>query len=171
MAAEIVMAHGIWQMLLHGKSYIPRQVGVYGANETGKTTLDQQLTTKGEIREMGENERTHHTKKKLFRNIPKMPAPTTKRVKSNGLEKTVVSRDIGGHIEYHSMWLRDMIERKVGTVVVVVDHRHLEKSNDISNQTALGYLVQSFAQNTIPRGSVSEQDCEQRNTHRSAFFP
>ena len=45
-----------------------------------------------------------------------------------------------------------MIERKVGTVIVVVDHRHLLKSSDISNQTALGYLVQSFAQNTIPRG-------------------
>ena len=97
-------------------------------------------------------ERTHHFKKKLLRNIKKFPAPTTKRVKSQGLEKTVGSRDIGGHIEYHSMWLRDMIERKVGTVIVVVDHRHLLKSNDISNQTALGYLVQSFAEHTIPRG-------------------
>jgi len=151
-SAEIVMAHGFWQLLIHGKSFVPRQVGVYGATETGKTTLDQQLTTKGEIRELGEAERTHHTKKKLFRNIPKLPAPTTKRVKSSGLERTVVSRDIGGHIEYHSMWLRDMIERKVGTVVVVVDHRHLLKGDDISNQTALGYLVQSFAQHTVPRG-------------------
>ena len=151
-SAEIVMAHGFWQLLIHGRTYVPRQVGVYGATETGKTTLDQQLTTKGEIRELGEAERTHHFKKKLLTNIKKLPAPTTKRVKSQGLEKTVVSRDIGGHIEYHSMWLRDMIERKVGTVIVVVDHRHLLKSSDISNQTALGYLVQSFAQNTIPRG-------------------
>lgn len=151
-SAEIVMAHGFWQLLIHGRTYVPRQVGVYGATETGKTTLDQQLTTKGEIRELGEAERTHHFKKKLLRNIKKLPPPTTKRVKSQGLEKTVVSRDIGGHIEYHSMWLRDMIERKVGTVIVVVDHRHLLKASDISNQTALGYLVQSFAEHTIPRG-------------------
>lgn len=151
-SVEIVMAHGFWQLLVHGRTYVPKQVGVYGATETGKTTLDQQLTTKGEIRELGEQDRTHHHKKSLVRSITKMPAPTTKRVKSQGLEKTVVSRDIGGHIEYHSLWLRDMIERKVGTVVIVVDHRHLSNSKDISNQTALGYLVQSFSQHTIPRG-------------------
>ena len=151
-SAEIVMAHGFWQLLVHGRTYVPRQVGVYGATETGKTTLDQQLTTKGEIRELGEHERTHHQKKTLFKRVKKLPVATTKRVKSEGLEKTIVSRDIGGHIEYHSMWLRDMIERKVGTVIVVVDHRHLLKSNDVTNQTALGYLVQSLAQNTIPRG-------------------
>lgn len=151
-SVEIVMAHGFWQLLIHGRTYVPKQVGVYGATETGKTTLDQQLTTKGEIRELGEDDRTHHTKKSIITRSIKMPAPTTKRVKSNGLEKTVVSRDIGGHIEYHSLWLRDMIERKVGTVVIVVDDRHLKNSKDISNQTALGYLVQSFTQHTIPRG-------------------
>jgi hypothetical protein len=151
-SAEIVMAHGFWQLLVHGRTYVPRQVGVYGATETGKTTLDQQLTTKGEIRALGELDRTHHQQKKLFRNITKLPPATTKRVKSNGLEKTVVSRDLGGHIEYHSMWLRDMIERKVGTVIVVVDHRHLKNSKDVTNQTALGYLVQSLAKKTIPRG-------------------
>jgi len=151
-SAEIVMAHGFWQLLVHGRTYVPRQVGVYGATETGKTTLDQQLTTKGEIRSLGELDRTHHNQKKLFSKIPKLPPATTKRVKSQGLEKTVVSRDIGGHIEYHSMWLRDMIERKVGTVIVVVDHRHLTNSKDISNQTALGYLVQSLTTKTIPRG-------------------
>ena len=150
--AEIVMAHGFWQLLVHGRTYVPRQVGVYGATETGKTTLDQQLTTKGEIRELGELDRTHHNKKKFLRNIKKLPHSTTKRVKSQGLEKTIVSRDIGGHIEYHSMWLRDMIERKVGTVIVVVDHRHLTNSKDVSNQTALGYLVQSLSKNAIPRG-------------------
>ena len=81
-----------------------------------------------------------------------MPAPTTKRVKSSGLEKTVVSRDIGGHIEYHSMWLRDMIERKVKTVVVVIDHRHLNDSKNVDNQVALGYLVESLAKNKVPKG-------------------
>jgi hypothetical protein len=151
-SAEIVMAHGIWQLLVHGRTFVPRQVGVYGATLTGKTTLDRQLTTKGEIRELEEQDRTHHNKKKWFRNIVKLPAPTTKRIKSDGLERTIVSRDIGGHIEYHGMWLRDMIERKVGTVIVVVDHRHLKSNKDLSNQTALGYLVQSLSQHTVPRG-------------------
>ena len=45
-----------------------------------------------------------------------------------------------------------MIERKVGTVIVVVDHRHLTNGKDLSNQTALGYLVQSLSQHTVPRG-------------------
>ena len=151
-SVEIVMAHGIWQLLVHGKTFVPRHVGVYGASLSGKTTLDRQLTTKGEIRELEEKDRTYHTKKKWFRNIIKLPPITTKRIKSNGLEKTIVSRDIGGHIEYHSMWLRDMIERKVGTVMVIVDHRHLVESKNIQNQTAMGYLVQSLAQHTVPRG-------------------
>jgi hypothetical protein len=151
-SVEIVMAHGIWQLLVHGRTFVPRQVGVYGATLSGKTTLDQQLTTKGEIRELEEKDRTHHNERKWFRKTIKLPPATVKRVKSNGLEKTIVSRDIGGHIEYHSMWLRDMIERKVGTVVIVVDHRHLQNSKDISNQTALGYLVQSLSEHTVPRG-------------------
>lgn len=151
-SAEIVMAHGFWQLLIHGRTYVPRQVGVYGASETGKTTLDRQLTTKGEIRELKEEDRTHHKKKKWFSNALRLPGVTTKRVKSCGLEKTIVSRDIGGHIEYHSMWLRDMIERKVGTVVIVVDHRHLLNNRNLDNQTAVGYLVQCLSQNTVPRG-------------------
>ena len=45
-----------------------------------------------------------------------------------------------------------MIERKVKTVVVVVDHRHLEDSRNVDNQTALGYLVQALSQNKVPKG-------------------
>ncbi len=81
-----------------------------------------------------------------------MPEPTKKRVKSSGLMKTVISRDLGGHIEYHSTWLRDMIQRRVSTVVVVIDHRHMQDDRNVDNQTALGYLVQSLAKGTKPRG-------------------
>ena len=112
MSGEIVVGHALWQILSHSHSYITQQVGVYGASETGKTTLDKQLTTKGEIRPLGDDDRTHHVKTWLGRE--KMPTATTKRVKSEGMTgRTIVSRDLGGHAEYHNMWLRDMIQRKV----------------------------------------------------------
>lgn len=148
---EIIVGHAIWQVLKDTKGYIPHQVGVYGASESGKTTLDMQMTTRGEIRELGEDDRTHHSKNWLGNE--KMPHQTSKRVKSDGFtSRTVVSRDIGGHDEYHSMWLRDMIQRKVRTVVVVIDHRHLNSQRDTSNQVALGYLVKSLSQNKVPKG-------------------
>lgn len=151
-SAEIVMAHGIWQVLLRSRTFVPNQVGVYGASETGKTTLDRQLTTVGEIKELGEKDRTHHPKTGLFVEKYRLPKVTSKRIKSTGLEKTVISRDLGGHVEYHSSWLRDMIERNVGTVVVVVDHRHIIDPKNVDNQTALGYLVNALGRRTKPKG-------------------
>lgn len=151
MSGEIVVGHALWQILSHSHSYITQHVGVYGASETGKTTLDKQLTTKGEIRPLGDNDRTHHGKTWLGQE--KMPTATTKRVKSEGMTgRTIVSRDLGGHTEYRNMWLRDMIQRKVKTVVVVIDHRHLEDSRNVDNQTALGYLVESLSKNKVPKG-------------------
>ncbi len=150
-SAEIVLAHGVWQFLLHGRSYISKSIGVYGASESGKTTLDKQLTTRGEIRELKENDRTHHHKGLLSKSY-RMPDATRKRIKSNGLTRVIVSRDIGGHVQYHSMWLRDMIQRKVDTVVIVIDHRHLLDDRNVDNQTALGFLVQSLAKKSKPKG-------------------
>ena len=149
-SAEIVVAHGIWRFLSGIVSYVPVQISVIGASNTGKTTLDKQLTTQGEIRELGEGERTHHTKGWL--GTYKLPETTKKRVKSDGLAKTLVSRDLGGHIEYHSTWLRDMVDRNCNTVIVVVDHRHLVNPNNVDNQTALGYLVNALQKKTKPKG-------------------
>jgi hypothetical protein len=82
-----------------------------------------------------------------------MPEATRKRVKSDGIKsRTIISRDVGGHAEYHSMWLRDMIERNVKTVVVVVDHRHLKDNRNTDNQVALGYLVEALSNKTVPKG-------------------
>ena len=151
MSGEIIVGHALWQVLSHGSTYLPQQVGVYGASETGKTTLDMQLTTKGEIRPLGEDDRTHHDKTWLGRE--KMPEATRKRVKSEGLtSRTLITRDVGGHAEYQNMWLRDMIQRNARTVVVVIDHRHLEDSRNTDNQIALGYLVESLAKNVVPKG-------------------
>lgn len=151
MSYEIIVGHAVWQVLMQGRTFVPHQVGVYGASETGKTTLDMQLTTKGEIRTLGDEERTHHSKNWLGNE--KMPHATSKRVKSDGYySRTLVSRDIGGHKEYQNMWMRDMIMRKVKTVVVVIDHRHLEDNRNSDNQVALGYLVQSLSKNIVPKG-------------------
>jgi len=151
MSGEIIIGHALWQVLIHGKTYISQHVGVYGASESGKTTLDKQLTTKGEIRHLGQDDRTHHEKGWLGRE--KMPEATTKRIKSDGLKsRTLVSRDLGGHAEYHTMWLRDMIQRNVKTVVVVIDNRHLIDNRNTDNQVALGYLVEALSKNTVPKG-------------------
>jgi len=151
MSGEIIIGHALWQVLIHGRTYVSQHVGVYGATETGKTTLDKQLTTRGEIRPLGDGDRTHHEKGWMGRE--KMPQATSKRIKSEGLKsRTVVSRDIGGHAEYHGMWLRDMVQRNVKTVVVVIDDRHLKNSRNTDNQLALGYLVDALSKNTVPKG-------------------
>jgi len=165
MAYEVVFAHGIWQVLTKSKNYVPHQIGVYGATESGKTTLDKQFTTKGEVRELGESDRTHHEKTLFISGEKKLPRSTKKHIKSDGLERTIVSSDIGGHVEYHSMWLRDMIARKVSTVVIVVDHRHLLDSDNLANQTALGYLVRALSQKQIPKGLTLRQRLRARKYH------
>jgi hypothetical protein len=150
LTGEVIVGHAMWQVLTHGHTFIPVNVGVYGASESGKTTLDQQFTTRGEIRHLDEDDRTHH--KPGWRGILKMPDATKKRIKSNGMKKTIVTRDLGGHTEYHSMWLRDMIQRKVSTVIVVIDHRHMSNSKNIDNQLALSYLVDSLGKSKVPKG-------------------
>ena len=149
-SAEIVVAHGIWRFLSGIVSYIPVQVSVIGASNSGKTSLDAQLITQGAVRELGEEDRTHH--KKGWLGNYQLPDATKKRVKSEGLAKTLVSRDLGGHVEYHSTWLRDMVNRNCNTVIVVIDHRHLVVPNNVDNQTALGYLVTAMKKQTKPKG-------------------
>jgi len=151
-STDIVIAHGIWKLLNRVMTFVPYNVSVIGASETGKTTLDKQLTTRGEIMKLGEEDRTHH--KKSWLGQYKLPETTRKKITSDGkLSKTVVSRDLGGHIEYHSTWLRDMINRNCSSVVVVVDHRHVGDSHNVDNQTALGYLVRGLSdKKNIPRG-------------------
>ena len=60
MAAEIIIAHGIWRLSSTLASLVPVQISVIGATGTGKTTLDRQLTTRGEVRMFSDAERTHH---------------------------------------------------------------------------------------------------------------
>ena len=81
-----------------------------------------------------------------------MPEKTIHRVRSEGLAKTIVSRDIGGHKEYFPMWLRDMYQRRIKTLIIMIDHRHLVNPDDTSNQLAFGYIVESLMSGKRPRG-------------------
>ena len=66
------------------------------------------------------------------------------------VSRTVVSRDMGGHVEYQSSWLKDMWQRKVKTIVVVLDHRHLEDVSNTENQlhSFLSCKVVTFTDST-----------------------
>lgn len=149
--SAIVVAHGFWRFFDKAGTYVTHNIGVYGFSETGKSTLDRQLMTEGKVRPLGENERTHHRRSWLTRNH-KMPTKQIHRVRSDGLHKTVVSRDIGGHKEYFPMWLRDMYQRRVKTLIIMIDHRHLLNPDNTSNQLALGYIVESLMTGKKPRG-------------------
>jgi len=150
-STDIVIATGIYKILSKLFTFIPYEISVIGAAETGKTTLDRQLTTRGEIQRLYSEDRTHHKKGWLGKYY--MPDSTRKRIKSEGLERTVISRDLGGHIQYHSTWLRDMINRNCGSVIVVIDDRHLRDPKNVDNQTALGYLVKGLSdKKNLPKG-------------------
>ena len=55
-AGVIVAAHGFWKVLDWAGKFVTHNVGVYGASEAGKTTMDQQLMTEGYVAPLGENE-------------------------------------------------------------------------------------------------------------------
>ena len=151
-SADILIAHGIWRLMNKIMTFVPYDVSVIGASGTGKTTLDMQLTTRGEIRKLRDEDRTHHPTNWL--GSYKMPLTSRKKVTSDGnLAKTIVSRDIGGHIQYHSTWLRDMINRNSSSVILVIDDRHIKDPHNVDNQTALGYLVRGLSdKKNIPKG-------------------
>ena len=150
MAAEIIIAHGIWRLSQTLASLIPVNISVIGPSGSGKTTLDRQLTTRGEVRMFSDAERTHHNKTWLGNY--KMPEATKKRVKSEGLARTVVSRELGGHDDDRKLWLADMINRDSKNVFVIIDHRHILDINNVDNQAALGFLVEALQKKRKPRG-------------------
>ena len=151
-SGEIIFVTVMWRVMNKIMTLIPYEVSIIGASGTGKTTLDMQLTTRGEIRKLSADDRTHHAKNWL--GSYKLPLASRKRVISDGnIAKTVVSTDLGGHIQYHSTWLRDMINRNCSTVVIIVDDRHVKDPRNVDNQTALGYLVRGLSdKKNIPKG-------------------
>mgnify|MGYP005991309261 FL=1 len=133
------------------------KVGIYGVWGTGKTTLNRQISTSGEL-EIDELEEaktsTHHSysqKKKKYI----LPPPSTKRVRLNASETIVASRtlsatDLGGHEEYFELWLEDMITRRVEIVIWLIDHRHLQHPEDNSQRDAFKKFVDVLISGNYP---------------------
>ncbi len=114
-------------------SWRKHRVGIYGYWGTGKTTLNRQISTTGELEVMDEEiekeTSTYHAYNQKQKKYV-LPQPSTKRVRLTANElvsasRTLSTTDIGGHEEYFELWLEDMVTRNVQIVIFLIDHRHL----------------------------------------------
>tara|TARA_R110000751_G_scaffold151414_2_gene256399 strand:- start:2607 stop:3287 length:681 start_codon:yes stop_codon:yes gene_type:complete len=113
--------------------------GVYGATMVGKTTLSQQLRTRGEVPQI--NQRTVGTHRASRKNI-----------KIDGNSHTIKSADIGGEAIYWKDWAKDMQARKVKYIVFMIDHRHLDSEGNLDHQLAWKFLVDAIVSSTWTNG-------------------
>tara|TARA_R110000751_G_scaffold82534_2_gene166055 strand:- start:4440 stop:5165 length:726 start_codon:yes stop_codon:yes gene_type:complete len=137
-AGSALVGAAIWGQSLYN-SWRPRKVGVYGAGQVGKTTLDRYMTTPGEMEEIPNEERTEHLKL-LGRYM--MPKPSRKRISWEGQKRVVFSADIGGQDRFWNLWIDDMVNRNVECVVYVFDDRAFKGGDEALQQIAgFKYLV------------------------------
>lgn len=136
-----------WGGLLYLKhlwdSWKSHRVGIYGIWGTGKTTLNRWLNTSGELEDDSSMTSTAHPyDKSQGRYVP--PPPTRKRIhvlseNNQGFRRTIQSTDIGGHLEYFNLWLRDMVSREVEVVIYLIDDRHMKEGDE-------GHQERTFAE-------------------------
>ena len=108
--------------------------GIYGATQAGKTTMNHQLRTRGEVPDIRE------------RPVGKGRA-TRKYVKLDGDAHTVKSADIGGQTIYWNDWINDMKSRRVKYIIFMIDDRHMNKHYDIEQQLCWTFLVDTICAN------------------------
>ena len=108
--------------------------GVYGASMAGKTTLHNQLRTRGEVPTI--KERTVGRKR-----------ATRKYVKLDGDAHTIKTADIGGQSVYWGEWIEDMKRRRTKYIIFMLDDRHLSKHYDIEQQLCWTFLVDAICSN------------------------
>jgi hypothetical protein len=134
-ALEGALAYGGLRYLVHlWQSWKAHRIGIYGIWGTGKTTLNRYLDTSGELEDDSSMTSTAHPydeRKKQYIT----PPPTRKRVhvldeSSRAYRRTIQSTDIGGHLEYFNLWLRDMVSREVEVVIYLIDDRHLKDGDE-----------------------------------------
>ena len=104
--------------------------GIYGATMVGKTTLHEQLRTKGEVQQI--NNRTVGVHK-----------ASRKVIKIDGDAHTLRTSDIGGEAIYWREWEKDMQARNVSYIIFMIDHRHLDSPSNLDHQLAWKFLVDS----------------------------
>lgn len=127
----MVFAKELWHY------WIPRRVGIYGPTRVGKTTLDRYMTTPGEMEDLSDEERTKHTRMPGLNRFF-LPRPTRKRVSWKGDKRVVYSADIGGEERFWNLWVDDMVNRRVETVVFMFDYRCFE-GGDAAIQAVGGF--------------------------------
>mgnify|MGYP003639791530 FL=1 len=111
--------------------------GVYGSTMVGKTTLSQQLKTRGEVAQVNDRTVGRHR-------------ASRKGIKIDGDSHTIRSADIGGEAIYWKEWVKDMQLRKVKYIVFMIDHRHLDSPSNLDHQLAWKFIVDTVVSSTWP---------------------
>ena len=136
-AGTALVGAAVWgQALYH--SWRPRKVGIYGAPQVGKTTLDRYMTTPGEMEAIADEDRTEHGRVFGLVGPYKMPKPTRKRIGWHGEKRVVFSSDVGGQERFWNLWIEDAVTRRVEAVVYMFDDRAF-KGGDESLQQIAGF--------------------------------
>ena len=105
--------------------------GIYGATQAGKTTMNHQLRTRGEVPDV------------KVRTVGLQKA-SRKYIKLDGDAHTVKTADIGGQTVYWNDWLNDMRNRHVKYIIFLIDDRHMDKHFDIEQQLCWTYLIDTI---------------------------
>ena len=135
---SVLVGAALWGQHLYN-AWKPRSVGVYGTSMVGKTTLDRDMTTPGEMEEIPESERTEH-----FRILNRylLPRASKKRISWKGEKRVVNSTDMGGQERFWNLWVDDMVARQVEAVVDMFDDRAFKGGAEGMEQVAgFKYLV------------------------------
>jgi len=128
MGGSALVGAAIWGQHLYNH-WKPRRVGIYGPTLVGKTTLDNYMTTPGEMEDIPEKLRTSHPKR-LLQSGYVLPRPTRKRVRWKGERRVIHSADIGGQQRFWNLWIDDMVDRQVEIAVFMLDDRALKGGVD-----------------------------------------
>tara|TARA_B100001564_G_C20662897_1_gene682412 strand:- start:2530 stop:3300 length:771 start_codon:yes stop_codon:yes gene_type:complete len=152
------VAYGTILYLKHlWASWRKNRVGIYGFWGTGKTTLNRQISTTGELEvvEHDETETSTYHAYNQKRGKYVLPRPSTKRVKLTANElaftsRTISTTDIGGHEEYFDLWLEDMVTRRVQIVIWLIDHRHLQDPSNTKQQDTFKKFVDVLISGKYP---------------------
>jgi len=123
--------------------------GIYGAGEVGKTTLQRQLQTRGEV-------------PNIRKRTDGLQRPTRKVVKIDGSLKTVKSADVGGQAQYWIQWVQDMRNRKVEYIIFLIDNRHNEEKFNMDNQLAWRFLVDTILDTHWRNGKKAKKKTERQ---------
>jgi GTPase SAR1 family protein len=131
---------GIFEFLSIGYQYAySHQFGIYGVSQVGKTTLNNQLRTRGEVPNIKE------------RTVGKSRT-SRKIIKMHGHTKVMKSTDIGGETKYWDLWLQDIEKRKVKYVIFMIDDRHLTHKFNNEQLWAWEYLIKILTDNNWSNG-------------------